>query len=379
MDRGPRARRTGPSPLREGAFERFLDCGILAKGFVRVRCPECGYDTAVGFSCKERGLCPSCTGRRMDEVAANLVDRVFPRVPVRQWVLSMPHAVRFYLAKDATLLTGVLRIFVDEIFRDYRRRARPSRMRDALCGGVTAVQRFGGALNLNVHFHSLLLDGVYIRDEFTGGLRFQRLPDPSTENVERLAWILKAKILKYLAKKGCLVAGEAASEAAAEQDPTLLDAVQAASVREWVALGERPHRVATSGRREEWALPPEKPLCGRAEGFNLHAAVEIGGGDRKGLENLCRYILRPPFSAERLERLPDGRIAYGFRKPRPDGSTHVILEPMELMEKLAALVPPPRAHLVRYHGVLAPRGGGAEAGGTEAAGPGAGGGAGLRT
>jgi len=52
----------------KGAFERFLDCGVLAKGFVRVRCPECGYDTAVSFSCKERGLCPSCTVRRMDEV-----------------------------------------------------------------------------------------------------------------------------------------------------------------------------------------------------------------------------------------------------------------------------------------------------------------------
>ena len=116
------------------AFEHYLDCGILAKGFVRVRCPSCGYDTAVGFSCKERGLCPSCTGRRMDEVAANLVDRVFPQVPVRQWVLSMPHEVRFYLAKDASLLSGVLKIFIDEIFRDYKRRARPKRQRDALCG-----------------------------------------------------------------------------------------------------------------------------------------------------------------------------------------------------------------------------------------------------
>ncbi len=339
------------------AFEHYLDCGILAKGFVRVRCPSCGYDTAVGFSCKERGLCPSCTGRRMDEVAANLVDRVFPQVAVRQWVLSMPHEIRFYLAKDATLLSGVLKIFIDEIFRDYKRRARPRRKRDALCGGVTAIQRFGGALNLNVHFHSLLLDGVYLRDEDTGELKFQRLPDPSTENVERLAWILKGKILAYLTKRGLYVRGEPSMEGMAPDDvePTLMDAVQAASVREWVALAERPHRVAKAGAGvEEWGLPPEKPLCGRAQGFTLHAAVEIGGRDRKGLEQVCRYLLRPPFNAERLERLSDGRIAYGFRKPRPDGTTHVVLEPLELMEKLAALVPPPRAHLVRYHGVLAP-------------------------
>lgn len=341
------------------AFDNFLDCGVLAKGFVRVRCPSCGYDTAVGFSCKERGLCPSCTGRRMDEVAANLVDRVFPEVPVRQWVLSMPHDVRFYLAKDASLLTGVLKIFIDEIFRDYRRRARSGPKRDVLCGGVTAVQRFGGALNLNVHFHSLLLDGVYVREE-GGRLRFQRLPDPSTENVERLAWVLREKILRYLAKKGCYFRGRTEAEAVAEVDveASLLDAVQAASIREWVALSDPPKRVSTAGERvEDWGLPSEKPLCGRAEGFTLHAAVEIGGRDRKGLEQVCRYILRPPFSANRLERLSDGRVAYGFRKPRPDGTTHVVLEPLELMEKLAALVPPPRAHLVRYHGVLAPHGG----------------------
>jgi hypothetical protein len=272
----------------------------------------------------------------------------------------MPHEVRFYLAKDATLLSGVLKIFIDEIFRDYKRRARPKRKRDAFCGGVTAVQRFGGALNLNVHFHSLLLDGVYIRDEFTGELKFQRLPDPSTENVERLAWILKGKILAYLAKRGLYVRGEPSLEGMAPDDvePTLMDAVQAASVREWVALADRPHRVAKAGpRTEEWAPPPAKHLCGQAQGFTLHAAVEIGGRDRKGLEQVCRYLLRPPFNAERLERLSDGRIAYGFRKPRPDGTTHVVLEPLELMEKLAALVPPPRAHMVRYHGILAPHGG----------------------
>src|SRR6185295_11235369 len=143
-----------------GAFERYLDCGVLAKGFVRVRCPDCGYDTVVGFSCKERGLCPSCTGRRMDETAAHLVDRVFPRAPVRQWVLSLPHPVRFHLAKDASLLSGVLKIFIDEVFRDYRRR---SRVRGARGGGVTSIQRYGGAMNLNVHFHSLILDGVYVR------------------------------------------------------------------------------------------------------------------------------------------------------------------------------------------------------------------------
>ena len=71
-------------------FDAFLECGILAHGFLRVRCAECGHEKLVAFSCKRRGICPSCGARRMAETAAWLVDRVIPKVPVRQWVLSFP-------------------------------------------------------------------------------------------------------------------------------------------------------------------------------------------------------------------------------------------------------------------------------------------------
>jgi hypothetical protein len=71
----------------EGEFREFLRCGSLAGGFARFRCTACGLDRLVAFSCKGRGFCPSCGGRRMAERAAHLVDHVFPDVPVRQWVL----------------------------------------------------------------------------------------------------------------------------------------------------------------------------------------------------------------------------------------------------------------------------------------------------
>jgi hypothetical protein len=90
------------------------------------------------------------------------------------------------------------------------------------------------------------------------------------------------------------------------------------------------------------------------DGWSLQAGVRIRAGDRVGLEKLCRYVLRPPFAEERLERLADGRVRYEFRRPRPDGGTHAVLEPVEFLEKLAALVPPPRSHLLRYHGILGP-------------------------
>lgn len=77
---------------------RYLECGILAHGFVRVRCPACTHERLVAFSCKGSGFCPSCGGRRMADTAAFLVDRVIPHVPVRQWVLSLPIALRYKLA-----------------------------------------------------------------------------------------------------------------------------------------------------------------------------------------------------------------------------------------------------------------------------------------
>jgi len=96
----------------ERELRGFLRCGILAYGFVRVHCDECGLDRVVAFSCKGRGFCPSCGGRRMADTAAHLVDRVLPEVPVRQWVLSLPFALRYRLAYDALLTSAVLGVFV---------------------------------------------------------------------------------------------------------------------------------------------------------------------------------------------------------------------------------------------------------------------------
>ena len=89
-------------------------------------------------------------------------------------------------------------------------------------------------------------------------------------------------------------------------------------------------------------------------GFSLDASVRIEGADRTGLERLLRYCARPPFALERLEQLGDDQLVYRFAKPQPDGRTELSLTPLELIERLAALIPPPRIHRHRYHGVLAP-------------------------
>src|SRR5437899_3603802 len=81
----------------EQEFRDFVTCGSFARGFARFQCSACHAERLVPFSCKGRGFCPTCGGRRMAERAANLVDQVLPAVPIRQWVLSLPHRLRYLL------------------------------------------------------------------------------------------------------------------------------------------------------------------------------------------------------------------------------------------------------------------------------------------
>ncbi len=99
----------------ERDFRAYLRCGILAHGFARARCAGCGYDFLVAFSCKGRGVCPSCNARRMVETAAHLVDHVLPPLPVRQWVLSVPKRIRPFLHHNPAIAGAVLRIFLRAI------------------------------------------------------------------------------------------------------------------------------------------------------------------------------------------------------------------------------------------------------------------------
>ena len=98
----------------------------------------------------------------------------------------------------------------------------------------------------------------------------------------------------------------------------------------------------------------DSPYCARVEGFSLHGQVLIPAGQRDRLEGLCRYIARPPVANARLSLLPDGKLCYELKRPWSDGTSHVVFEPLELLEKWVALMPRPWTHLVRYHGVFAP-------------------------
>jgi hypothetical protein len=93
-------------------------------------------------------------------------------------------------------------------------------------------------------------------------------------------------------------------------------------------------------------------LCGQQAGFNLHAQTKVAANDKKGRENLCKYILRPPLANDRLKILDDGNLRLEFKRPWSDGTSSVDLAPLALIARLAALVPHPKRHLTGYFGVL---------------------------
>ena len=142
-------------------FEDYLKCGRLEHGFLRVRCDACHAEHLVAFSCKRRGFCPSCGARRMAESAALLVDEVFPEQPMRQWVLSFPYPLRFLFASRPGVMGQVLGIVYRVIATHLIKKAGQTH-KTAQTGAVTLIQRFGSALNLNIHFH--MAQGIHPAD-----------------------------------------------------------------------------------------------------------------------------------------------------------------------------------------------------------------------
>jgi hypothetical protein len=240
----------------------------------------------------------------MAETAAHLADHVFPPLPVRQWVLSVPKRLRYFLQRDPEALSAVLHVFLRVIEAWLRQRSGCARGR---LGAVSFVQRFGSALNAHVHFHCCVIDGVFAAGE-DGQVHFAEAGALTPEDLAAVQQQVRRRVLRWFARAGHL------------------DQADARDMAGWDHGG----------------------------GFSLDASVRIEGHHRAGLERLLRYCARPPFALERLEQLADDQLIYRFPRPQPGGRTELRLTPLELIERLAALIPPPRIHRHRYHGVLAP-------------------------
>jgi hypothetical protein len=145
-----RSRRQRPTAYVEREFYDYVQCGVLAHGFLRPGCDTCNQELLLAFSCKRRGFCPSCAGRRMAQTAAHLVEQVIPWVPTRQWVVSVPVPLRYWMAASQELTAQVHTIIRTTIGQYYVNKAvaRGYARASLQPGSVTFLQRFGSAMNL---------------------------------------------------------------------------------------------------------------------------------------------------------------------------------------------------------------------------------------
>jgi hypothetical protein len=237
-----------------------------------------------------------------------------PAAPVRQWVLSLPFELRYRLAWDHELCRAVLAVYTRALLGFYRKRAEASGHRNGRTGTVTVIQRFGGALNLNVHFHTLAVDGVFVREP-DGSLGFAASKAPTDEEVELLLGLIRKRVLRLLVRRGLL--SEEPGESLDETEAPPLHALYAASVRQRVAMGRRAGgTVLRLGDAPTVTVaPPKRRRQARLGGFDLHADTSVRGKNRPKLERLCRYLLGPPVAEDRLAFAPDGGVLVRLKTP----------------------------------------------------------------
>jgi len=161
--------------------------------------------------------------------------------------------------------------------------------------------------------------------------------------------------MRLLTRLGALIEEPDRTYLAETDTDGALKSLQAASCTYRIALGPRAgQKVLSLQSLPSQVGPSDLELRVNAHGFSLHAGLRWRADQRLELEQLCRYINRPAIANERLKRNRAGQVVLQLKSPYKDGTTHIVMEPLEFMERLAALVPRPRLHLIRFHGVLAP-------------------------
>jgi hypothetical protein len=290
----------------EKAFRDYLLCGIWGAGLVKYACPDgCPEAVFVALSCRTRGLCPSCGAKHMVKTALQLEATVLPQVAHRQWVVSFPKRIRYFLQHEPARFRAVLRICMRAIETSVRRRCAQA-PRSARVGAVLFGHQFGASLNAHHHGHLLVSDAVFSLDD--GNLNVHHATEPDAQAIAKLTDTIRKRVLAHLVRSDCL------------------DADDAKDMLAWQHHG----------------------------GFSVDASVHIAACDRQGLQRVVRYCARHPFAKGRLLRLSEQKVIYQLPKPDVDGNSALSFDPLELLDQLAKLIMPPRRHRHTFWGALAP-------------------------
>ena len=284
-------------------LQKYIECGIARFGVMRFRCQQCGEDLFVAFSCKKRGFCPHCDAKRATIIMADASDRLLPEVGYRQYVLTIPKRLRWFVNQNAALPGEISRILAREIELYLHKRTAGT-----AAAQLHFIQRAGRSLNLHPHVHAVVSEGRFSLEPGLLGpqLRFHPSLPPSRQEIDLMTETLRRKIFRRLRR-----------------------------------LNAIPEDMA----REMLAWPNS--------GFSLHAKVFVPAGDREGLERLLYYCARPGLSLMRLSYLPKNNLVI-YRKESKHETVDLRFDPVDFLRRWALLIPPPRKNLMRYYGALAP-------------------------
>ena len=242
----------------------------------------------------------------------------------------------------------------------------------ASAGCARAAQRFGSALNLNLHLHGahpcapclwgnlrlcksavlpichiLLLDGVYATGN--DGLYFMRVKAPTKAELETLVLRLSERIGRHLERQGLLIrAFDNAYLALEPHDDDGLAQVLGSPITYRIAIGPRTGNKAFTLHTLPARDDSTSARLAKAGGFSVHAGVVAEPSQRNKLERLARYVTRPAISEQRLSLTAQGHVRYELNTPYRDGTTHVFFGPLDFIARRAALIPKPRVNLIRF-------------------------------
>ena len=277
--------------VEENVIARFLECGDPQHGFARIRCGQCRYACILAFSCKARYFCPSCHQKRVLAYGAWVEANVLAPVPHRQYVFTIPRLLRPLFARRRSLM-GKLCIIVERLFARFYASARPG----ARPGLILFVQTFGDLVNFNPHIHVLAADGAFDADG-----AFTVLPPVPRKLLEPG---FRKGVLALLGREGLISA-------------------------------------MLAGRMLAW----------RHAGFSVHNSVRVRARDAAGRRRLAQYMLRAPFSLEKMSYEPtSGIVIYRSHMHKTFKRNFQVMGGADWLVQLCAHIPDRFEHLVRYAG-----------------------------
>jgi hypothetical protein len=284
-------------------LEEFIQCGDYRFGAARICCRGCRQDVFVPLSCCWRGLCPSCHAKRQLVFSERVLEEVLPDVPCRQWVLSLPKALRQFFYYDGSLCKKLSQVLTEELTRYMRTVTGQPNLEPAF---VVWDHSYGALLDaFHPHQHVCATDGGFLPDG-----SFIPLPKVRKKDIAALGDVLRHRVLRFLLRRQKL-------------DRTFRDNM----------------------------------LSWEHSGFSLDASRRIRAGRRDRLQQLLDYMSRHPFNPKRIRYdAVTATVRYRAHKTHARRNTDTIeVDAVEFIAILALHIPHARRHQFRYYGAAHPK------------------------